>query len=366
MARHILERLQRHPHYDELVRPVSNMHPVDGQYFVWSDGILLHADGYHHPAGHVVGQALYCPDPEGSKSLFGVRYRKVYWRDGASEPRPYGDMGAILRTLDPRLDQRDRNPLPFRYEQVLPLQEFEGVICGQRTFRSACDGRLGDPKTLLADLSLASDALGIDLAAMPLGLEGAPALGTIDGYNDLDLVFHESLVENRRIADAIRDLVRAAPECRVHEAGKSWQIRFFVGDGHGGRRLICCFFVYKELDEAPLRDASMTVVSEDVALTGTVVDARHAMYTPTVVTLADVRPEGSSRGAGMPDELLLIAYHTAARGELNEGDRVWARGALVGLAPSAPAEHGLCVIEREAVRNETPPWQQYYTWPRFG
>ncbi len=288
----------------------------------------------------------------------------MYWQPGEYEPRPYSEMAPHLRAIDPVLDQRARNPWPLRYEQILPLDEFVGYIPGEEAFAAAVNGQLGDPSRVLADLEAASAALDIDLSTRRIALTGTPALGITQNYHDLDIVFRGNVEENREVADAIRRYLLERPEGRVHEGGKSWLVRFLAPDRNGEQRLICCFFVYGDPQAAPLRDLSTEVIDEDVTLTGTVANANEAVYTPTLVRLEAVEAERSS--SEVPARLTLVVHHTASRGELNDGDSVWARGALVDLHSSRGTERALCVIEREGVRNETPPWAGYYTRERYG
>ena len=87
------------------------------------------------------------------------------------------------------------------------------------------------------------------------------------------------------------------------------------------------------------------------------------MYTPTVLGLDNVHLLGVGdvqANTSLHEPIQLVAYHTATRGECFEGDRVRARGALVQVTTPTSQHLGVCVIEREGVRNLTPTWEGFY------
>lgn len=364
------DQIRLHKDFDTLVQPLAQLeHIRDAEFFVRRDGILFNADGYAHPDDSVVGCALYAPDPNGEKTFFGIPYRKTTLVPGTFEPIPYPDRGRHFRLIDPELDQSRVNPIPFTYEHILPRPQFVGYIPADHAFRCAANGALGNPDELLQDIDSLRVLLQIDLSEYTLGLTGAPALGQIEGYHDLDIVFRGDIHQNRQLADTMRMQLIEEPQRRLNEGGKSWLIRIYSSEGSKGERtLFCCFFGYKDIQEAPLRDFTMNVLFGDMETEGSVQDATHALYTPSVVTLYDVvrlKIDGKDAKLRLPDSLPLIIYHTGSRGELNVGDRVWAHGALVEVMTSSQTYPAFVVIEREGVRNETPPWSGYYARERI-
>lgn len=365
-----LEQIRLHRDFDTLVQPLGQPeHIRDAEFVIRRDGILFNADGYAHPDEMVVGGALYTPTARGEKTFFGVNYSKTTLIPGTHEPIPYADRGRHFRLIDPELDQSHVNPFPFTYEHILPRAQFVGHIPAEQAFQCAVSGVLGNPEQLQRDIESLRSLLQIDLSEYVLGLTGAPALGQIEDYHDLDILFRGDTSQNRSLADAIRELLLEEPQRRLHEGGKSWLIRFYSDGEKGMRRtLFCCFFGYKDVQEAPLREFTMSVLVDDMELEGSVQDATHAIYTPSIVTLHDVirlNIDGKDARGRLPDSLPLIIYHTGSRGELNRADRIWAHGALAQVVTPRETYHALVVIEREGVRNETPPWPDYYTRERI-
>jgi len=359
-----LSQISNNQSFQQLVRPFSSQDIIkDAEFCIRRDGILFNVDGYYHPLGKIIGTALYSPDSRGNKQIFGVTYRKTTLYPDTYEPIPYSERGKNFRKIDPELDQEKANAFPFTYEQILPTDEFVGHIPSEHAYRCASEQLIGDPSQMQADLEDLSHLLDVNLSSFAVGLTGALALGQINDYHDLDIVFHGDLKQNRELADKIRDLVLNEPDRRLSEGGKSWLIRFFNRNGASNGMLMCCFFGYRNLKDAPLQKFAMKIVESDLEINASVSDATHALYTPTVVLLHDVRTrhiEGRDTRERLPDNLPLIIYHTGTRGELNSNDRVWAHGTLVEIITPNISYPAIVVIEREGVRNETPPWPNYY------
>lgn len=365
-----LEQIRLHRNFDALVQPLDKLRSIqDAEFFIRRDGILFNADGYAHPDGTIAGCALYVPDNNGEKTFFGTTYGKTTLIPGTHEPIPYADRGRHFRLIDQELDQSDDNPFPFTYEHILPRAQFVGFIPAEHALRCATSGALGNPEELLRDIDRFQTLLGVDVSKLHVGLTGAPALGQIEGYHDLDILFRGDVSQNRSLADTMHDLLLHEPKIRLHEGGKGWLIRFYSDEKNDGKKtLFCCFFGYKNTQEALLQDFTMKVLIDDVELEGSVDDATHALYTPSIVTLHDIlrlKVGGKAADARLPDNLPLVIYHTGSRGELNPADRVWAHGALAEVVTPRETYHALVVVEREGVRNETPPWPNYYTRERI-
>ena len=188
-------------------------------------------------------------------------------------------------------------------------------------------------------------------------------MGNFRDFHDFDLVFQGSLEQNLIIAKAMRYLVLREPHRRVIEGGKGWNIRFYNDKG----TFMCSFFSYGNPEDAPLRDFEMEVLIPDLTLEGSVEDDTHSIYTPTILGLDHARALQAENQEKIDMETLesiqLIIYHTAARGECFAGDRVRARGALVTVRTPRLEYKALCVIERDGIKNLTPPWEGFYDDP---
>jgi len=209
------------------------------------------------------------------------------------------------------------------------------------------------------DLENIISLLAINTNEISLGLTGTLLLGNVRQYHDLDIIFMGSLDQNRHIANKMRDIISQDKHRRLFEGRKGWSIRFFNDYG----RIMCMFFGYRDVTEAPLRNFEMKVIQDNVTIEGTVSDDTHSMYTPTILQLGDIsfetpvfhRPDDLNN-----QQLELIIYHTASRGDCVKGDRIRARGALVEVTKQETTNSTLCVIDREGVKNLTPLWAGYY------
>lgn len=355
----------QHELFEQLVHPIEPQHSVrDAEFYIRHDGIIFNADGYAHPEDAVIGNPLYIPDASGDRTIFDRRYRKIFFYPGTTEPVPYSNRPKLLEAIDPSLNQYGINPWPFQYEQVLLRTEFIGFIPGDHAFRMAIADSTRNEK-VLRDLENLQKLIGLDIRSIPMALTGTLALGNWGTYHDLDLVFRGDFIMNRAIADRMKQIVIDEPHRRLHEGGKSWLIRFYNDFGV----IMCNFFGYGKTSDAPLQNFSMHLITDDVEIHATVSDATHALYTPTIVSLHDVKRikiHSDYNSGRLPDNILLIVYHTGSRGELNVGDNIWARGGHMIVDDAKGSREALVVVEREGVRNETPPWPEFYTRNRYG
>ena len=231
-------------------------------------------------------------------------------------------------------------------------------------FEKSRKGLLGDNSKVLKDLEDLGQRLDINIESVPLAFTGTLAFGNIAQYHDLDLVFCGSLSQNRNIADKIRQLGISEPSRRLHEGGKGWLIRWFNRNGDVDGTIMCCFFRYGNIKDAPLQQFEVDVLEPNMQIEALISDDTHALYTPTIVTLHDVRATSIgdySDNIRLPDSTKLVIYHTGSRGEFNIGDRIWANGAYAYIHTPETEYPALLVIEREAARNLTPPWSNFYS-----
>lgn len=356
------EQLAENELYRELATPIDpNAFPDirDAQLYIRKDGLIVNAEGWHHPSGLLVGEVMYAPDWHGDRNIFGHQFRKLTLFPGTHDPVPYAQRGALFREYDPALDQTDTNPFFARYKQIFDRAEFAAYISGETVFQKLMPKLTAEGNPVVDDIAGVGDILGLDLSHMELGFTGAPSFGQLDQLHDLDLIFSGTLEENLAIAKAIRHTVRTQTQRRLTEGGKGWNIRFFNDRG----TLICSFFTYKNPEDAPLREFEMDIIEPDVVLEGDVFSDVHTMYTPTVLGLDNARLLGVGdvqADTSLHEPVQLIAYHTATRGECFEGDKVRARGALVHVTTPTSRHLGVCVIEREGIRNLTPTWESFY------
>lgn len=356
------EDLQENELYRELVTQIDTDHfpdVRDAQLFIRKDGLIVNAEGWHHPEGKLIGEVMYAPDWRGDREVFGYSYRKLTLFPGTYTPVPYGQRAALLSQYDPRLGQTDENPFFAQYKQIFDRSEFASYISGEDVLEKLLPKLAAEHPEVIDDIESVGKILGIDLTDIGLGFTGAPSFGKLDSLHDLDIIFSGDVEENLVIAKAMRETVRHQPQRRLTEGGKGWNIRFFNDRG----TLICSFFTYKNPEDAPLRNFEMEVIAPSVTVEGEVYDDKHAIYTPTVLGLDRVRitHEGDEPFNGTLDEpLQLVAYHTATRGECFEGDTVRATGALVQVTTPDSTHLGICVTDREGIRNLTPTWEGFY------
>lgn len=331
----------------------------DAQLYIRRDGLVVNAEGWYQPKGTLVGEAMYAPDANGDRYIFGQQYRKLTLFPGTHDPIPYVQRAAVLGQYDPSLDQTTSNPYFATYKQVFNMEDFVAYISGEAVFQKLVPRLAAEGNPVIDDIASVGTILGLDLGGIRMGFTGAPSFGQLDQLHDLDLIFSGSLEENLAIAKAMREIVRVYPERRLVEGGKGWNIRLF----NDRRTLLCSFFTYKDPKDAPLRDFEMEVVEPDVVVEGEVSNDVHTMYTPTVLGIGRVCLKsvgGQQVDEALDEPLQLIAYHTATRGECFEGDTVRAAGALVRVTTPTSRFLGVCVIEREGIRNLTPTWEGFY------
>lgn len=329
----------------------------DAEFFVRRDGIIVNAEGWHHPSGFLIGEVMYVPDEEGDRELFGVRYRKVTLKKGTYEAVPYQERGEILRRYDPNLNPSSENPFFAKYKQIFPRSEFIAYFPTMQVIKKVLEKLALPNDSIFRDLENLEQLLNISLDELRVGFTGSALLGNFRNAHDLDLVFNGTVEKNLEIAKKMRELVRREPRRRVIEGGKGWNIRLYNDYG----TLMCSFFGYREPNEAPLVEFSMEVLDQQVQISGIVSNDVHSIYTPTILDLADVSV--SSGPQDIPINIKLIIYHTATRGECFVGDKVKAKGALVNVRVPGSIQKAICVIEREGVKNLTPTWGGFYDNP---
>lgn len=363
---HLVSRISKHVAFQTLAMPIgaSSQHSVvDATFYLHKDGFLVNAEGWHHPEGFLIGEVLYAPDEHGDKQIFGIPYRKVTLYPGTHTPVPYSERSRLLAEINPVLSQCEANPFFAKYKQILPLSDFIAYFPSERALQQIVQEEAVRSQEIAEDLECLNELLGREVSTVRKGLTGRLALGQTTGYHDFDIVFAGSLQRNREIAERMRYLIRSQAVAPCFEGGKAWQVRFF----DSRHKLMCCFFHYEDPCLAPLRHFSMNMIEEDVILEGTVANDLHSMYTPTILKIQDVHIVDTRASTHLQqlcsskENVTVVAYHTATRGECYVGDRILVKGALVNLhTKENSSELAICVIDREGIRNLTPPWDNYY------
>lgn len=332
----------------------------DAEFLIRHDGVIFNVEGYNHPTNFLIGEVLYAPDEQGDKNIFGLPYRKLTLHKGTYNPIAYPDRARILREIDSAFDQAGINPYFAQFKQILPTSDFIAHLPSSRGLARALSATAGDNEKFHRDFENLMSLLSLSPEQVSLGLTGAPLLGNTNNFHDLDIVFSGSLEENKRIAKTMRDLAKHEPKRRLFEGGKGWQIRFFNDLG----TLMCTFFTYPDRSKAPLHDFSMEVLERGITVEGTVANDEHSMYTPTILELKDALLKKNGQQVQRFTMLPLIVYHTASRGDCFSEDVVHANGALVEVTQYGSSFLAVCVVDREGLRNLTPPWEGYYAQSR--
>lgn len=340
MNKNILERVSRNDKFRNFVLPMENLDSIrDAMLFVHKTGMILFSEGYFHPTGKLICNIIYIPDPKGEKEIFGIPYSSIIKseiEDGEEEWINYENQLLKYRQLAP---EAQLNKPPFaKYKCQFELKDLVGFVDHRRSLKIA---RELSPEI---DDSIRKVAGMLNISPDAIGVTGSLALGNLKTAHDFDLVFYGNAAEGWKIVNQIYDIVRD-PSRQVFEMGMLWAIRFYDDWGN----MICPFFSYTDLKEAPLKDFSMTVEEEGIELAGTVIDDRHTFYMPSVLKMNEV---SFSRHPEIKD-ITLILYHGGLRGEYKRGDRVKARGDLVRI--TTPDNFYLGILSTNLVETEKVP-----------
>jgi len=311
-------RVREDPRFREFVLPLEKLDTIrDAMLFIRRDGLIVFSEGYCHQGNNLIGNIIYAPDPEGSKTIFGMPYASVIkhkTEDDEEDWVDYAEQLQLYRELAPE-SQKDK-PIYAHYKCRFNLDEMIGFVDHRRSLATArrMKPEIDDSMHKLAGM------LGIEVDN--IGCTGSLALGNLKTAHDFDLVFYGTLTQNWDIVNQIYEITKI-PERQVWEYGMFWAIRFYDDWGN----LICPFFSYLDPAEIPLRDFTMTALGEEDVLTATISDDSHTFYMPSVLGLEAAE---TAKSDCRPRQLIL--YHGGLRGEYRRGDRVEARGIPVRVA----------------------------------
>ena len=345
-----LKKMMRSEKYSSFAVPIDDLAEIrDATYFLREDGTFAFSEGYCHEPNRppderrLLSHIVFVPDRGNApdyayKNIFGADYENVTKPIMATQPLRlfYPLQLREYLKVDPSLDV----PKPFyaRYKVLVPVNTFVAHFPPRHSLRAIIERADSDPAAMsIAKVTEATAEL-IQIEPDQIGVSGSLSLGTYANPHDVDYVIYATVKEIRRIVKFIYKLTGEKEERKVFEFGKFWPLRFW--ERYGGEKIMVCpFFSYLDLDEAPLRNFSFEDCGP-VVVEGVVCDDTHNCFNPTVLGLESPKIDGKSyRG-----ELKLILYHGGERGDYVEGDHLCANGHFGGV--TTYGDGGLEVRER--------------------
>lgn len=305
---------------------------MDSTYFLRKDGSFVFSEGYCHPQEAFWGMIIKYPQPGGHIDLFGREYGWTHrvFIDGelAMVPLPQQVENQFKVAPELRAIQGEK-PVFARNFVKFPLSDFIGYFDARHSMREL------RREHEWIDSAVRKTCRLLDRDPDQTGVTGSLAYGRVE--DDIDLVFIGSPDENAVVARAIIRYLVDHPESRVVELRKEWPLRFYYAE-----TLICPFFRYAETSQIPLFQCEMEVVEDGMTMEAVVSDDTHNLYLPAVVGLTEiVREDGRAE-----DDLELIVYNGALRGELWRGDRVRLQPVIVKITtPGAGTRRALLVTD---------------------
>lgn len=303
---------------DRFILPMDRLERViDSSYFLRGNLSFVFAQGYYHPHGTLYGKLINYPDEGGILDIFGRRYGTTNKRlvDGELELIPIDEQLDIHFRVEPGLEKSDSLPPFARYHTRFRTDDCVGYFDHKHSLEVAQEIYPWMPETI----TQISDFLEIPVGN--LGLTGSHAYGKADPeHDDVDLAIYGSLEDHGSIIRKLDEWLKV-DENRVFEFGRYWPMRFFL-EG----TLVCPFFIYDRREEIPLEDFEMELVKDGVSFSGHVCDDTHSIYLPVMVQLEDLKLDGEDA-----DNMPLILYDSATRGEYRLGDTLAGDGKIVNV-----------------------------------
>lgn len=321
---------------EQFLIPISGFKgPVmDSTYFLRNDGSFVFAEGYCHPQDAFWGMIIKYPLPGGHIDLFGREYswthRVVVNGELLIIPNHQQVENQFKVAPELRAFQGERPPYARNFIKF-PFSDFSGYFDARHSMRELCK------EHEWIDVAVRKTCELLEWNPDETGVTGSLAYGRVE--EDLDLMLIGSPAENAAIARKIRRYLASNPDARVFELGREWPLRFYYAG-----TLICPFFRYAAPDQIPLLECEMEVVEEGVTLEATVADDTHNPYLPAIVGLTDLRREDGSP----EDDMELIVYNGARRGELWEGYRIRGKPTIINLTtPDAGTRRAALITEED-------------------
>jgi len=319
--------------------PISRIRePVmDSTYFFRKEGSFVFAEGYCHPPGAFWGMIIKYPHPQGHIDVFGRPYSWTHreYVNGALAIVPYDRQVENTFTVAPELRAVQGEKPPYAKNFVkFPLADFQGYFDSVRSMKLLREEYPWVDKAVKETCEL------LEVDPDRTGVTGSMVYGRVE--DDIDIVFINDPKENDRIARKIRSFLRERPAAQVKELGKVWALRFYYAG-----TLICPFFRYASPAQVPILSCEMAVVERGTEVEATVGDDLHGYYLPAILEL-----NGVKRGARRLDDMELLVYHGAMRGDLVRGDKVRLKADLVEIStPQRGKRRALLITDlAEAVK----------------
>ena len=301
----------------EILKPMSEltMGPVDTMYLMRNDGSFVYTEGYWHPDDAIIGKLIYYPDPDGPKDIHGRKYASIVKevKDGEEIYVSHEEQIKKIYRLFPDIPPDSHKLILAEYQVAFPRESFAGYFDDRAALRYVMKHypRIDEVVRMTSDL--------FEVPLERLGITGSSALGRMGA--DIDLVFFGSPKENIEVVHKLWSIIYSEPDRQVVEYGKFWPLKIYVD-----REEVCTFYVYKNLIDAPVRDCTVELVKEPVEVYGTVTENHNSIYTPVVLGLGNVYIDCQKA-----DDIPLIIYDGAVRGEFKKGLRLHVKGKLVNL-----------------------------------
>jgi len=332
-----LEKMTQSDKYSSFAVPIDGRTEFrDATYFLRDDGVFAFSEGYCHepnvePAERrLVSHIVFVPDrgtaPDlAYKNIFGADYENLTKPIMATQPLRlfYPLQLKEYLKVDPSLDVP--KPLYARYKVLVPLNRCISHFPPRHSLKAIMARADSDPAAMAISKVTDATAELLQIGVDQIGVSGSLSLGTYADPHDVDYVLYGTVKEVRRIVKFIYELTEEKEERKVYEFGKFWPLRFW--ETYGGEKIMVCpFFSYLDLDEAPLRNFTFEDCGP-VVVEGVVCDDTHNGFNPTLLGLESAKIDGKTWRGG----LNLILYHGGERGDYREGDRVCANGHLGGI-----------------------------------
>jgi hypothetical protein len=290
---------------------------MDSTYFFRKDGSFVFAEGYCHPPGAFWGMIIKFPHPKGHIDVFGRPYSWTHreYINGELAIIPYDRQVENAFVVAPELRAVQGVKPPYAKNFVkFPLADFPGYFDSVRSMQ------LLRQEYEWVDQAVKETCALLEVDPDRVGVTGSMVYGRVE--DDIDIVFINDPKENDRIARKIRSFLGGHPESQVKELGKVWALRFYYAG-----TLICPFFRYASPADVPILTCAMAVIEKAVEIEATVGDDLHGYYLPAILELTQVK-----RGGRRLEDMELIVYHGAMRGDLLRGDKVRLKADLVEIS----------------------------------
>jgi len=249
--------------------------------------------------------------------------------DGRTQYVSHTDQIKKLYRLFPDLPPNSHKLILAEYQVGFPRDGFAGYFDDRKSLRYVMENY-----PAVAEI-VQETSRQFEVPLDRLGITGSSALGRRGMHSDIDLVFFGTTHQNLETVRKLWSIIYSHPDRQVVEYGKFWPLKIYIKGME-----VCTFYVYSDLSEVPLREAELEPVRESVEAYGTVADNTHSLYVPVVLRLENVYLDGEKA-----DDIDLIIYDGAVRGEFKVGLRLHIRGRLVNIIRAGIKTLTLSVVD---------------------